>query len=217
MRFKIFIILGVVFSMFVFAPAMAQDKYGLDTTVKATGGLLPTSIKGAETLPQLAGNIVKVVLSLIGILFFALMLYAGITWMKAFGRSEDVEKAKEMITQAIIGLIIVMAAYAITNFVFTNLGATGGGGSSGGNETPSTLKEGDACTIVGNKWAVSPFVTDGAKGIYNTKAPAECQPACRFHKSGAVCQTAPCGNGKTVAPNATDGIGCPSSGNCCLP
>ena len=144
MRFKIFILISIFFSLFLFCPV--QAKYGLDQAQEATGGDLPTSVGGANSLPELAGKIVNVALSLIGILFFCLMLYAGITWMKAFGSSEDVTKAKDMIQQAIIGLVIVMMAYAISNFVFSTLGATGG--ESAGGKDDECTKAGGVCKTV---------------------------------------------------------------------
>ena len=41
--------------------------------------------------------------------------------MTARGEEEKVEKAKDTITRAIIGLIIVVGAYAIWSFIFSNL------------------------------------------------------------------------------------------------
>lgn len=87
---------------------------GLETTAKAVG--LKTG-----NLPDLIGTIIKAVLGLVGIAFFVLMLYGGFTWMKARGNEKDVESAKTTITNAIIGLIIVAAAYAITTFIIEKL------------------------------------------------------------------------------------------------
>lgn len=229
MRFKIFIIISL-FSLFIFSPVAAAD-YGLNATLNATGGALPKSIKGASSLPELAGVVVNVALSLVGILFFALMLYAGITWMKAMGNSEDVSKAKDMITQAIIGLVIVMAAYAISNFVFTSLDASsgGGGGGGGGNgggasspSAPTVHKDGDACTIDNENWSDGTVTLTGTDGLWNCKkkkgqqcdpGAGECQPNCRYSNSGAKCQEAACANGKT-ATNTSCPVG---KGYCCLP
>lgn len=226
MRFKIFIIFSAIFSLFLFSPVSAAD-YGLGATIKATGGSLPTSIKGASSLPELAGLIVNVVLSLVGILFFILMLYAGITWMKSFGNSEDVNKAKDMITQAIIGLVIVMAAYAISNFVFTSLGAGGGSGGAGGGGAgggtgsgPVTHEDGAPCTIDNESWSDGTIKLTGESGrwncgpgVKNCKDSGECQPSCRFKNAGAKCQKADC-PGKVAT---TAGSTCPSAGICCLP
>lgn len=140
MKFKILLIISVL-SLILVGVAHATD-YGLKATVDATQGSLPTSIKGATTLAGLAGVIVKTGLSLIGIVFLGLMLYAGIVWMKSMGASEDVERAKEIIQSSIIGLIIVSAAYAITSFVFTNLASDGGSGSGGGDKCSAQFKDG---------------------------------------------------------------------------
>ncbi len=224
MRSKIFIILSL-FSLLVFCPAQAAD-YGLNATVNATQGALPKDIKGAKTLPELAGVVVNVALSLVGILFFALVLYAGVTWMKAMGNTEDVTKAKDMITQAIIGLVIVMAAYAISNFVFTSLGSSGGnagggpvaGPGNGSGATPTVLKDGDSCTIDNENWS-SGVVLTGQSGQWNcgvakgkpcATGTGECQPSCRYSNAGAKCQQAACGTGKSATPAC-------SVGNCCKP
>ncbi len=126
--------------------ALAADKYGIDATQQATGGLLPSTVAGAKTVPEVVGGIVKVALSLIGIVFFGLIFYAGFVWMTAQGNSERVESAKNTITGAAIGLIIVMAAYAVTNFVFTNL-APGGGASS--NPDQACIAKGGSCQPLG--------------------------------------------------------------------
>ncbi|MFA4942201.1 MAG: hypothetical protein WC564_01010 [Patescibacteria group bacterium] len=65
--------------------------------------------------------IIGAVLGLLGIIFLVLLIMGGYQWMTAGGNEDSVEKAQERIKSAIIGLIIVLAAYAITAFVFTNL------------------------------------------------------------------------------------------------
>lgn len=64
-----------------------------------------------------AGQIVGVVLSFVGVVFLVLTIYAGIMWMTAAGNSQQVDKAKGMLINSIIGLVIIFAAYAITAFV----------------------------------------------------------------------------------------------------
>jgi hypothetical protein len=64
-----------------------------------------------------AGQIVGVVLSFVGVIFLALMIYAGISWMTAAGNDQQVTKAKSLMVNATIGIIIVFAAYAITSFI----------------------------------------------------------------------------------------------------
>lgn len=78
---------------------------------------------------SIVANVIKAVLGLLAIIFVILMLYAGYLWMTAQGNEDQVGKAKGIITTAIIGLIIIVAAYSITSFVFKSLS---GASSSGG-------------------------------------------------------------------------------------
>lgn len=103
-------------------PVLAQgDKYGTSATQQATGGLLPTSIKGATNVPELIGSIISIILGLLGIVFFGLIFWAGFNWMTAQGNSDKIDRSKETITSAAVGLVVVLAAYALTNFVFESL------------------------------------------------------------------------------------------------
>jgi len=66
---------------------------------------------------SLIGKAIGILLGFIGVIFLGLMIYGGFTWMMARGNQAEVDKAKKMIESAIIGLIIVLAAYAITYYV----------------------------------------------------------------------------------------------------
>jgi hypothetical protein len=54
--------------------------------------------------------------------FFGLTVYSGFRWMLARGNDEFVQKAKDTLQGAIIGLVIVSLAYALTKFIFSRLG-----------------------------------------------------------------------------------------------
>lgn len=69
------------------------------------------------TLAETLGGIVTVLLSLMGIFFMSLMVYAGYLWMTARGDETQIEKAQTIIRGSIIGLIIILASYSIANFV----------------------------------------------------------------------------------------------------
>lgn len=122
-RFKLIIFLAIALAFFVsiacvstaFAQSAAQTaSNNLNAAAaKANGGTAPT----ITDVPTTIGNIVGVVLSFIGVLFLGLMIFGGFTWMLARGNQQNTQKAKELIEAAVIGLIIVMAAYAITAYV----------------------------------------------------------------------------------------------------
>lgn len=59
-------------------------------------------------------RIVRIVLSFLGVIFLCLTLYAGFEWMTAGGNDDKVSKAKTLLQQAVIGLVIILSAYSIT-------------------------------------------------------------------------------------------------------
>lgn len=69
------------------------------------------------TLASTIGQVIKIALSFIGIFFTVLMVYAGFLWMAARGEESQIEKSKKIITAAIIGIVLTLASYSITNFV----------------------------------------------------------------------------------------------------
>lgn len=96
--------------------------FGFDKVknVATSAGYSPNEV----TLDQRISNIVSIFLSLLGVLFMILMIYGGYTWMTAAGDEKKIDKAKDIIRAAIIGLIIVVAAYAISVFVISKLWGT---------------------------------------------------------------------------------------------
>jgi len=72
-----------------------------------------------SNLSTVVGTVINAALTLVGVIFLALMVYAGYLWMTARGESEPVDKAKRIIIGSIIGLVVVLSAYAITAFVTT--------------------------------------------------------------------------------------------------
>ncbi|MBI2551397.1 hypothetical protein HYV73_03590 [Candidatus Uhrbacteria bacterium] len=72
------------------------------------------------------GFIVETFLGLLGIIFFGLLLYAGFLYLTDEGGGKHVDKAKKMLKSGIIGLVIIIAAYAIANYTIKILqGNTG--------------------------------------------------------------------------------------------
>jgi len=84
-------------------------------------------ISSATDLPTIIGNIINVVLGFMGIVLLFYLLYGGFKWMTAGGDSKGVDEAKTMIRNAIIGLVIIVSSYAISNFVLSQLLVVTGG------------------------------------------------------------------------------------------
>ena len=126
----VILILILIFPYFVFGQTM---KGGLQELGQASG--YQTSGISETTISSIAGTAVSVFLSILGIIFIVLMLYGGYLWMMARGNEEQLTKAKELIQAAVIGLIIIVAAYAISFFIFNwltprTLTTPGGGGAT---------------------------------------------------------------------------------------
>lgn len=115
------IILTVVLILpyLVFAQTNTQTNPMLDklNLVADSGGYDTTS--GDTKLMTVVGTIIQAALGLLGAIFIIIMVIAGYNWMMASGNEQRVEKAKNMITRAIIGLIITLSSWAIWTFVFT--------------------------------------------------------------------------------------------------
>jgi len=101
--------------MFVALPALATT---LDTGIDTVGGA--TGL-GSGDLRETIGSIIKVALSFLGVVAVVIVLIGGFKYMTAGGADEKVADAKKWITSGIIGLAIILSAYAITSFVITNL------------------------------------------------------------------------------------------------
>lgn len=84
---------------------------------------------GQVEIGQIAARSIQVILGFLGIIFLGLTLISGFNWMTAAGNEEKIKKAQGTLKAAIIGLLIVLAAYTITYFIFTELpfGGPGGG------------------------------------------------------------------------------------------
>ena len=122
----------IIFQVFLALPAAAQllsnttnlDSMSIET--KNAAGL------GDISIGQVVAQIIKVVLGLLSIVFLILIVMAGFKWMTAGGNEEQIKKSTATIKAAVIGLIIVLAAYTLTYFIFTYLPFTSSGGPQGG-------------------------------------------------------------------------------------
>lgn len=130
---KIFLVLIVflqLFPVFVFAQPILDSN-----TVSSIKSQEEDLRRNAGFQLTHVGNVVslgiKAFLSILGILFIILVILGGYYWMTAGGDETKMAKAKDTLKKAIIGLIIIISAYAITAFIFKALDDTAGSGGSG--------------------------------------------------------------------------------------
>ncbi len=91
---------------------------------------------GEATLPQAIGRIVRIGLSLLGLLAVIIMIIGGFMWMTSGGAVEKIKKAKGIMINGLIGLLIIVFAYALVSFVIGQLGGISSNGETSGGCEP---------------------------------------------------------------------------------
>ncbi len=110
-------------------PASADIVTNIEGNLTATG-LQQLGDEGAN-LPKTIGNVVGVLLGLLGVVFVLIVIYAGFMWMMAQGDETKITKARKTIIQGVVAIVIIFMAYAITSFVIAQIGKTAAGGTAG--------------------------------------------------------------------------------------
>ena len=120
--------LGLLVGLTYAVPTLAADSI-LETT---EGGL-----KNTINQAFFGGNDIKItpdtfilglftligyLLTFTGVIFFLILLYAGYLWMFARGNESQVEKAKNITREVIIGILIIVLARVFVEFVISQLG-----------------------------------------------------------------------------------------------
>lgn len=134
MKFKkLFVsVISLLFLLTSVSSVLADPNSISGATAKQTSAFMTTA--GFSQTAQAEGIIsviIRLILSFLAVIFVILMIFSGYQWMTAGGNEEQVKKAQTRIKNAVIGLVVVILAYAITAFVFKNLQ----GGPS--NKTPN--------------------------------------------------------------------------------
>lgn len=100
------------------ASGLKAIQSGVSNTAKGAG--LTTGDKPAS-LTDVAGLLINAVLGLVGIILLAYMIYGGFRWMTARGDAKMVTEAQATIRNAVIGIVVIALAFALTSFVLGTL------------------------------------------------------------------------------------------------
>lgn len=85
-------------------------------------GAISNDIKlGGGDVRQTAARIINVALGFLGIIAVVIVLVGGFKYMVSGGNEDKTTEAKNLIVSGIIGLAIILSAWAITSFVISNL------------------------------------------------------------------------------------------------
>jgi hypothetical protein len=114
-RTKIILFIAILGAVLLWGHfALAQ----VNTGIEELGGVLPL---GREDIRIIIAKIVRIFLGLLGTIAVAIVVYGGFIWMTAAGEPKKVDKAKDILKAGVIGLLIILASFAITQFIFSSL------------------------------------------------------------------------------------------------
>jgi hypothetical protein len=111
-----FFSLFLLFSL-VITPAVSAQDLGesLMEEFQGSAGI------GDASIAEVTGSIVKTVLSVLGLVALIIFIVAGFQWMTSGGNEEKIQAAQKLMEAAVIGLVIVIIAWAATFFVVQSL------------------------------------------------------------------------------------------------
>ena len=121
-----------------------------------------------STLMKTIQTIINVALGILGIVTVAAIIIGGFQYVTSTGDAGKVTKAKNTIMYGVIGLVVALLAWAIVNFVLSNVfnGGSGGGGgsstSSGGSS--SSTSGGSSSSTSGGSGSSTGGGTSGSSG-----------------------------------------------------
>jgi len=108
-------ILSLAGLMLWLMPAMAAAQASLGIEYGAETGL------GTRDLKDTITAVLNVLLGFLGIIAVIIILLGGFKWMTAMGNEDKVGEAKKLIGAGIVGLVIILAAYAIATYVINTI------------------------------------------------------------------------------------------------
>jgi hypothetical protein len=100
------------------AQMSTDDYFGGDLTGEDFAG---EAGLGSGDLPSTIASIINVALGFLGIVAVVIILLGGFKWMTAGGNDDKVKEAKKLMIAGVIGLVIILSAYAIASFVLTQI------------------------------------------------------------------------------------------------
>ena len=117
------IALSLMLTTLMFAPVLAQGNLNnASSLLKRSSGQAGVQQESPDVI---VGTVINTFLTTVGLIFLLLMIYAGYLWMTARGEEAQVDKAKKIISNSLIGIVVVLSAFAITTLITSRLEAAG--------------------------------------------------------------------------------------------
>ena len=133
------LVFGFLFvSVFLFAEVIDVKAQDIDPTQSGFGledeGFSQVAVSSQRDIKDTIAQIINIALGFLGVVAVILILYAGYLWTTARGNEDQVKKAKILLRNAVIGLVIIFSSWAIATFIINRLqDATGNNGQNSDN------------------------------------------------------------------------------------
>lgn len=84
----------------------------------------PSKLKGTEfgTIAEAIGKLFNIAITVAGVIFVLLFLLGGIQYLAAAGNEDNTNKAKKLLVDAVVGLLIILASWAVGTYILSLLG-----------------------------------------------------------------------------------------------
>ena len=124
----IIIILGFSFAKPLLALTREDEEFGNDDAFdRAKNSLYLTAEDSYDTktyesrygILALIGQGTRMVFSLLGVMLVIIFIYAGFLWMTAGGDTEQIDKAKKWMRNAVLGLLLILCSYLISTYIIS--------------------------------------------------------------------------------------------------
>ena len=109
----------ILSGLFLFQPAAAQEDLGptFDQQFEAFAGKEGVGLDKPIDPRIVAAQIIRIFISVIGLLFLLYAVYAGYLIMSAAGDEEKIKKGKSTLRTAIIGVFVALSSYGLLYLV----------------------------------------------------------------------------------------------------
>ncbi len=107
------LVTGLLLVMPMMASAQTTGEWGIDDLDQVN--------LGTRSLRDTIAGVINIVLGFLGILATVIILLGGFKWMTSQGNTDKVDEAKKLIGAGVVGLVIILTAYAVSRFVLESL------------------------------------------------------------------------------------------------
>lgn len=116
----VFVLPGIAGTLLI-NPALADSKLVENQTGLSEVGSVFGGTRAEQDPRALIANIISIALGFLAVIFLGIVVVAGFQYMTAGGNQEKTTKALALLKNAVIGLVIVLAAWALTRFTVVML------------------------------------------------------------------------------------------------